>query len=169
MRHRSPFRHPVHLLAQALREDRLSCSDLSWLHPYQPSLSCSWLFQRSMSVGVGQLAGVDRGVSSLEDGKQLHTERATGSGLASDCNQSACDDDQSADKAANGSHAIPPPRPPQADALPSQQSSPGAHPPPWWHLRLPPSHVNDVLAANFAVMRMLGDRILRPFLQVRTK
>lgn len=28
------------------------------LQPYQPSLSAAWLFQRSMSLGVGQLKGV---------------------------------------------------------------------------------------------------------------
>lgn len=41
-------------LGQALTEDRLSRTDLSWVQPYQPSLAASWLFQRSMSVGVGQ-------------------------------------------------------------------------------------------------------------------
>lgn len=40
---------------QALREGRLSRADLGWCHPYQPSLSASWLFQRSMSVAPGQL------------------------------------------------------------------------------------------------------------------
>ncbi|GAB4815041.1 hypothetical protein N2152v2_002087 [Parachlorella kessleri] len=39
----------------ALRADLLSKSDLGWLQPYQPSLSVAWLFQRAMSVNVGQL------------------------------------------------------------------------------------------------------------------
>ncbi|GIL61771.1 hypothetical protein Vafri_16159, partial [Volvox africanus] len=42
-------------LDQALAEDRLTRGDLNWLLPYQPSLSASWLFQRSMSLGVGQV------------------------------------------------------------------------------------------------------------------
>lgn len=39
----------------ALKENRLSRGDIGWLQPYQPSLSAAWLFQRSMSVKVGQL------------------------------------------------------------------------------------------------------------------
>ncbi|GIM04453.1 hypothetical protein Vretimale_9032, partial [Volvox reticuliferus] len=42
-------------LDQALAEDRLTRGDLTWLQPYQPSLSASWLFQRAMSLGVGQV------------------------------------------------------------------------------------------------------------------
>ncbi|CAK0756134.1 hypothetical protein CVIRNUC_002428 [Coccomyxa viridis] len=30
---------------------------------------------------------------------------------------------------------------------------------------LPPTHINTLLAANFRVMQMLGDRVMRPFLQ----
>jgi Dehydrogenases (flavoproteins) len=39
---------------QALTTDQLSQNALSLLQPYQPSLSVTWLFQRSMSVGVQQ-------------------------------------------------------------------------------------------------------------------
>lgn len=39
---------------QALKTDQLSQKALSLLQPYQPSLSVTWLFQRSMSVGVQQ-------------------------------------------------------------------------------------------------------------------
>jgi len=76
----------------ALRCNALSREELAGLHPYQPSLSASWLFQRSMSVGVGAMSG-------------------------------------------GGPFA------------------------------LPARHVNEVLATNFGVMRLLGDRVLRPFLQ----
>ena len=104
---------------QALKEDRLSRSDLSWIHPYQPSLGCSWLFQRSMSVGVGQLATVP-----------------------------------SPEGPGPGAVRISPPPPLDHHRHPRRSGL------------LPPSHVNDVLAANFSVMRVLGDRVLRPFLQV---
>lgn len=39
---------------EALKSDMLSQSDLHPLQPYQPNLSVTWLFQRSMSVGVDQ-------------------------------------------------------------------------------------------------------------------
>ena len=39
---------------EALRQDRLSAQDLGWLHPYQPNLAVTWLFQKAMSVGVAQ-------------------------------------------------------------------------------------------------------------------
>ncbi|MBW4660719.1 MAG: FAD-binding oxidoreductase [Drouetiella hepatica Uher 2000/2452] len=38
----------------ALAEDLLDRSALALLHPYQPSLAVTWLFQRSMSVGIHQ-------------------------------------------------------------------------------------------------------------------
>jgi lycopene cyclase CruP len=38
----------------AVAGDRLSRSDLAKLLPYQPNLSVTWLFQKSMSVGMGQ-------------------------------------------------------------------------------------------------------------------
>lgn len=39
---------------QALRRDLLGPRSLSWLQPYQPNLSVTWLFQKAMSVGVDQ-------------------------------------------------------------------------------------------------------------------
>jgi lycopene cyclase CruP len=44
----------VHGLDEALATDCLGVSALAQLQPYQPNLSVTWLFQRSMSVGVGQ-------------------------------------------------------------------------------------------------------------------
>ncbi|NEP15932.1 MAG: FAD-binding oxidoreductase [Leptolyngbya sp. SIO4C1] len=38
----------------ALAQDLLSAAALGWLHPYQPNLSVTWLFQKAMSVGVDQ-------------------------------------------------------------------------------------------------------------------
>jgi lycopene cyclase CruP len=39
---------------QALAEDFLTRKDLARLQPYQPNLAVTWLFQRSMSVGITQ-------------------------------------------------------------------------------------------------------------------
>lgn len=39
---------------EALRCDQLGEADLKLLQPYQPNLSVTWLFQRSMSVGMNQ-------------------------------------------------------------------------------------------------------------------
>ena len=39
---------------EALKTDNLTQKALSLLQPYQPSLSVTWLFQRSMSVGIQQ-------------------------------------------------------------------------------------------------------------------
>ncbi len=39
---------------QALQQDALSAQDLALLQPYQPSLSVTWLFQKTMSMGINQ-------------------------------------------------------------------------------------------------------------------
>jgi lycopene cyclase CruP len=44
----------MHGLDEALAYDCLSQTALAQLQPYQPNLSVTWLFQRSMSVGVDQ-------------------------------------------------------------------------------------------------------------------
>lgn len=95
----SLLRHLPRLTAgitDALQCDRLDRESLTWLQPYQPSLSCSWLYQRSMGLAPGHLQG-----------------------------------------AANAGR-----------------------------VQLPPDHVNRLLVCNFAVMRVLGDGFMRPFLQV---
>ncbi|MCS6814399.1 MAG: FAD-binding oxidoreductase [Cyanobacteria bacterium] len=43
-----------------LREDMLDRSSLALLQPYQPNLSVTWLFQRTMSVGVHQTVHPDQ-------------------------------------------------------------------------------------------------------------
>ncbi|MCU0551053.1 MAG: FAD-binding oxidoreductase [Leptolyngbya sp. Prado105] len=45
---------------EALRYEMLNHSALSLLQPYQPNLSVTWLFQRSMSVGVNQKIAPDQ-------------------------------------------------------------------------------------------------------------
>ncbi len=44
----------IHGLDEALATDCLGARALAQLQPYQPNLSVTWLFQRSMSVGVDQ-------------------------------------------------------------------------------------------------------------------
>lgn len=44
----------THGIDEALRQDLLCQKDLALLQPYQPNLSVTWLFQRSMSVGIHQ-------------------------------------------------------------------------------------------------------------------
>lgn len=39
---------------EALEVDALDKQDLAWLQPYQPNIGVTWLFQRTMSVGVKQ-------------------------------------------------------------------------------------------------------------------
>ncbi|MEM9219878.1 MAG: FAD-binding oxidoreductase [Cyanobacteria bacterium P01_F01_bin.150] len=51
LRHLSRLTNGIH---DALECDRLSQSDLALLQPYQPNLSVTWLFQRSMSVAMNQ-------------------------------------------------------------------------------------------------------------------
>lgn len=45
---------------EALATDSLSAGALQLLQPYQPNISVTWLFQRSMSVGVGESLEGDR-------------------------------------------------------------------------------------------------------------
>jgi lycopene cyclase CruP len=45
---------------EALRYEMLNHSALSLLQPYQPNLSVTWLFQRSMSVGINQKIDPDQ-------------------------------------------------------------------------------------------------------------
>jgi len=45
---------------EALRSEMLNHSALSLLQPYQPNLSVTWLFQRSMSVGIDQKVDPDQ-------------------------------------------------------------------------------------------------------------
>jgi lycopene cyclase CruP len=47
-------------LDEALAADLLDRQALGWLQPYQPNLSVTWLFQRSMSVGINQTLGPDQ-------------------------------------------------------------------------------------------------------------
>ncbi|GLC52765.1 hypothetical protein PLESTB_000665700 [Pleodorina starrii] len=217
-------------LNQALAEDRLARGDLSWLQPYQPSLSASWLFQRSMSFGVGQVAYPPTYPHAPPYYTAAAVEKAAASAAAAD----AADAEASAAAAAMvmGAGAGPaaafqegvamaaarfaagaadpadyfhqegeeedrqgmvsgqsPPAPPTAAAAAAATAAAAAPPPPpapaakaaeaakaaplferdfrsspeW--LRLPYSHVNEILGCNFGVMGVLGDRVLRPFLQ----
>jgi hypothetical protein len=124
-------------VGHALREDRLSRQDLAWVHPYQPSLSAAWLFQRSMSMQVGQ---------TQQQQEQSAAAAVTASAPTSPPAAAA----PAADKAASSS-----------SSQPSSSSSA------WWHrlLLLPASHINALLGANFTAMAILGQRVMKPFLQ----
>jgi lycopene cyclase CruP len=57
------MRHLVRLttgIEECLTQDFLTAADLRSLQPYQPNLSVTWLFQKSMSVGIGQQIEADR-------------------------------------------------------------------------------------------------------------
>lgn len=127
------------LRGQALREGRLSRAELGWCHPYQPSLSASWLFQRSMSVAPGQ----------LQRAPQPATERRAISGDTSSSNRngtSGVDGSSSSSNLANGSSS-------------SSSSNNQSSWPAW--ARLPAGHVNAVLACNFSVMKVRTCLVLR--------
>jgi hypothetical protein len=119
-------------LDHALRSQRLSRSDLTALQPYQPGLSAAWLFQRAMSIGVGQLA------------------------VTPQAQQPAADEEAAAPL------PVASPTPAATDAAAEQSQQQQQPSPSGW---LPANHVNALLGANFAVMRALGSRVLRPFLQ----
>lgn len=148
----SMMRHLTRLsrgLGDALTRDRLSKSDLAMLHPYQPSLAASWLFQRSMSFGVGSVkrpficapaAANDAPILSMESMDEL---------------------DDWVNQAFNA--ATPTGAPPTPVFEQPQPAAPKSQTPDF--LLLAPEHVNQVLGTNFIVMKILGDRILRPFLQ----
>lgn len=62
--------------ASALVADRLRRADLCLLQPYQPSLSAAWLFQRSMSLRMGQLAAGQPGTAPAPAGDRPQPQRA---------------------------------------------------------------------------------------------
>jgi lycopene cyclase CruP len=45
---------------EALQQDALDRKSLGLLQPYQPNLAVTWLFQRAMSVGMGQTVGANQ-------------------------------------------------------------------------------------------------------------
>jgi lycopene cyclase CruP len=107
---------------QALTENKLSKGHLGWLQPYQPSLSVAWLFQRSMSLRVGQLRREEKIEESNSTSTYVNNK--------------------------NGTSLMP--------VLVKKKTIRG------W---LPANHINRLLGCNFSVMRVFGDRVLRPFLQ----
>ncbi|GIL61770.1 hypothetical protein Vafri_16159, partial [Volvox africanus] len=205
-------------LDQALAEDRLTRGDLNWLLPYQPSLSASWLFQRSMSLGVGQVdypqdypyippyyaASADAAAatgSAMAMSESLATTMILGAGAGPAAAfqeaiaMAAARFAAGAADPADYFHEEPDPEaerspPLAAAAAMAMASAPmAAEKPataakgqqneqqqqmvlferdfrlsPSW-LKLPFSHVNEILGCNFGVMGVLGDRVLRPFLQ----
>ena len=92
-------------LHEALACDLLSRGDLAWLQPYQPSLSVAWLFQRAMSIPVGQLRQGGSTMGSTMGSTDDSTSSTSGSGTAPAAPASAAPLPQS---------SPPPPPPPGA-------------------------------------------------------
>ncbi|KAG2488611.1 hypothetical protein HYH03_012928 [Edaphochlamys debaryana] len=207
---------------QALAEDRLSKADLGWLHPYQPSLSASWLFQRSMSISVGQavypanyphtpayviereqMQQLERAERAAEEAAAAAERAAAAAGVslpylsAPGATSEPAEDpfpllfgggagpaaafveavEMAAARFGAGS-ADPADYFHEEGDLPQNVAAPGAsagvlqrklferdfrNAPEWQ--RLPYTHVNEILGTNFGAMKILGDRVSRPFLQ----
>ena len=49
-----PYDRLTTSIEDALRSDLLTKNDLRLIQAYQPGLSSAWLFQKAMSVGVGE-------------------------------------------------------------------------------------------------------------------
>lgn len=152
-------------LDHALSSGRLARGDLAALQPYQPSLSCAWLFQRAMSVSVGQLqdrvfqaaAGAEKddgGEGATEGGALRRLLSAPARALAAAVGALAA-------LLAALRALLPgggaPEAPGAKGAAPQRRRRP--------LVKLPPGHINALLACNFSVMSFLGLRALKPFLQ----
>ena len=138
LRHLPRLGEGVH---EALAGDRLRRRDLAWLQPYQPSLSASWLFQRAMSLRVGQLR---------EDGQagqqQQQQPAASSHSSAAAAAESEVTSTSQPSSAAGGA----------ADQQRRRRGRAGF---------LPRDHINRLLRCNFSVMKLLGERVMRPFVQ----
>lgn len=150
----------------ALQDDRLSQKDLSWIHPYQPSLSAAWLFQRSMSLQVGQLqqqGGGQQG-SAATDADSTRSDRVGASG-AGPAAAGAVAAGSPAAVAGSGQQTVahPAANAGSGKASTAAAAGSGSKRPRW--LQLPANHINALLGANFTAMAFLGQRVLKPFLQ----
>jgi hypothetical protein len=189
-------------ISHALQDDKLSHQELSWIHPYQPSLSAAWLFQRSMSMPVGQQQGVQ---GQQQEGQQQqkrqllpglgsHLGDCAALGAASTAAATAAGRQSLAAAAASAMSAaaagvVAAAPSSSLSRTSSSRSSPAtdtrgkasatsagaaaapsaaaAAKPSWLQqlLLLPANHINALLGANFMVMAVLGQRVLKPFLQ----
>jgi hypothetical protein len=189
-------------ISHALQDDKLSRQDLSWIHPYQPSLSAAWLFQRSMSMPVGQQQEVQMEQKQQKGQQQQHQQLLPGLGShLGDCaavgaastaaataagQQSLAAAAASAMSAAAAGVVAAAPssslstntkgNPTTSTSSKTNSSasagaagapSTAASQPSWLQklLLLPANHINALLGANFMVMAVLGQRVLKPFLQ----
>jgi lycopene cyclase CruP len=126
---------------EALGQERLGRGDLAWLQPYQPALSVSWLFQRAMSIKPGQLRREAQPPSTAPSASSEPPAAAAVAAVAAAASPPAAPAGQ---------------QPARAAGLRGQPAGGG------W---LPAGHINRLMRCNFAVMRALGDRVLRPFVQ----
>jgi hypothetical protein len=155
-------------IGHALQDDKLSRQDLSWIHPYQPSLSAAWLFQRSMSMQVGQQQQQQQQQHKMPS-MQQHLGDAAALGVAGTAAAAAAGHEKPAAAAtgamsavATGAGAAA-----AAPATPDAATTTTSSKPSWLQqlLKLPANHINALLGANFAVMAFLGQRVMKPFLQ----
>lgn len=146
----------------ALQEDKLSRQELSWIHPYQPSLSAAWLFQRSMSLKVGQqqqqqqeapVTDVDSHARLSSNAAHINTSSTNSDGSSSVSSSNKPGPSSSSTSAAK--------------ATTSSNHTAASQPLSWLQqlLLLPANHINALLGANFSVMALLGQRVMKPFLQ----
>jgi hypothetical protein len=140
-------------LDHALSADRLARGDLALLAPYQPSLSCAWLFQRAMSVRVGQLAAPPPAAPAPAAPAERKAGLPNPAAALAAAVGTAFAAALAAARAALALLASPFSR--RAGAAPAEG--------PW--LKMPPGHINSLLACNFGVMKALGPWALKPFLQ----
>lgn len=159
-------------IMHALGTNHLSHADLALIQPYQPSLSAAWLFQKSMSVGLGQIAGDT--VRPNSNAQQHNTELSGASTKLPGAVQSQVeqathvqkDDSIKKQHEHKEHHAASSSFTAVKDMLQHQQDAlthPRAQNFAW--LRFPANHINQLLAVNFATMRFLGEWVLKPFLQ----
>lgn len=144
-------------LNEALVKDKLDRGSLRLLHPYQPCLSLAWLFQRAMSMRVGQLKTTETCSSSLSS--KLYESNGYPGSAAFDGSVGRSD--------ANGSVTVSNSRNGALNKgtnngvesskaeLKSNMRSRG------W---LPADHINRLMRCNFAVLSFLGQSAVHSFL-----
>lgn len=155
LRHIGRLSNGVH---RALCAGRLARGDLAMLQPYQPSLSCAWLFQRAMSLKVGQLRRAE-GEAAAAAPVQPADAAAAAPGAAAGAAAAAA----AVRVTAAGASPVPRLLAALAGAAAALlAAAAAAWRRLWW---LPAGHINSLLATNFSVMKFLGPRALKPFLQ----
>eukprot|EP00899_Mesostigma_viride_P027534 jgi/Mesvir1/7966/Mv11876-RA.2 len=165
-------RHLARILAavsDALEGDLLSRDHLGAINAYQPNLSSTWLYQRSMSVPPGD--AVSTAAASLGQGAFASGEPIGGGGR--DGRQQGLDNTGHYKSSAEGSgdqigsQLMGGEARGQGDGamVPASSSSSSSSSRGGGKGGFRGSFINDVLNNNFGVMKRLGDPVMMPFLQ----